>query len=86
MLGHERDQVHGGDAGLLHDDGDLRAVHLECAVRGDDPGVQHGHARLSGLRRRQRVRRFDAGLPVVGRLRSMLGDEYHQVHGRHAGL
>ena len=86
VLGDERHQVLGGDAGLLHDDGDLRAVHVERAVRGDDAGVQHDHARLPRLRRRHRVRRRHAGLSGVGRLRSVLGHQHHGLHRRDTGL
>jgi hypothetical protein len=32
------------------------------------------------------MRRYDAGVPGVGRLRAVLGDERHKVHREHAGL
>ena len=82
MLGDQRHGLHGRDAGLLHGDGDLRAVRIERAVRGDDAGLQHGHARLPGLQRRRRVRRDHAGLPGVGRLWSVLGHECQRLQRR----
>jgi len=39
VLGDQHVAVFRRDAGLLHDDGDLRAVHVERAVRWDDAGL-----------------------------------------------
>jgi hypothetical protein len=55
-------------------------------VRGRDAGLQHDDARLSRLRGRRRVRGRDTGLPGVGRLRPVLGDERERVRRRDAGL
>ena len=51
MLADQHDPMLGRHPGLLHDDGDLRAVHLERPVRGDGAGLQHGDAHLPRLRR-----------------------------------
>ena len=83
VLGHEHGKMHGGHARLLHDHGNVRAVHLECAVRGDDACVQHGHARVPRLQRRWRMRRRHAGLSGFRRLRSVLGDECQRLHGNY---
>ena len=56
--------------------GDLRAVHVERAVRRHDAGLQHGDAHLPRLRRRRRVRRRHARLPALGRLRPVLARQH----------
>jgi hypothetical protein len=53
VLGDEQHAVHRWHPRLLHDDGNLRAVHLERAVRRDGAGMQHDDPRLSGLRQRR---------------------------------
>jgi len=62
MLGNERDGVQRGDAGLLHDERDVRALHLGRAVFGDEAGLQHRDARVPRVRWRRRVWRGDAGV------------------------
>ena len=74
-------RLRGRDAGLLAATGDLRAVHVERAVRRDDAGVQHRDAHLPRLRGRRRVRRRDAGVPGERRVRPVLGDERDRVPG-----
>ena len=49
-------------------------------------GLRSGFPDLPGLRRRQRMRRHDAGLRAVGRLRPVLVRQFGPVHGRDAGL
>ena len=86
VLGDERDRVLGGDARLLRGGGDLRALHLERAVRGRDAGLQHGDAHLPRLRGRRRVRRRDARLPARRRVRAVLGDQRRALRRHHARL
>jgi hypothetical protein len=53
VLGDQQHPVHRRNAGLLHDDGDVRAVHLECTVRRNGAGLQLGHPPLPRLCQRR---------------------------------
>jgi hypothetical protein len=86
VLGDERHLVHGRDARMRHGQRDLRAVHVERAVRGDDAGLQPGDAHLPRLRRRRRVQPDGARVSVERVVRAVLGDERNPLHGRHARL
>jgi hypothetical protein len=86
LLGDQRDVVQRRDAGLLHAGRDVRAVRFERAVQRRGARLQHGHARLPRLRERRRMWGLDAGLPDVGGLRAVLGDERERVRRRDAGL
>ena len=85
VLGDECGAVHGAKPLCHAPSGNCVA----CLADGDCPPRRPSatpRATPAGLRGRQRVRRGDAGLPAVRRLRPVLGEQRRPLHGRDAVL